>query len=221
MPALVSATMASHALTTTDAPTIPEVEEGAWERRRRLSSLRIELAALHLFAESGFDTITAEHVARSSGISERTFFRYFPAKEDVLLAMPRRVATRLCDAVRLRPPEEQLLESWRQAVKTGDFASPDDMQASLLLRRIVLQAPSIAGRLVADPVPAGLFVAITAERLGTDARDFRTNAVAAAISGALGVAVAQWIADPQAVNVRDVLGQALEALEVIGALRHA
>jgi AcrR family transcriptional regulator len=205
-----------------DAIAIPEaVEEGAWERRRRLSSLRIELAALRLFAESGFDTITAEHVARSAGISERTFFRYFPAKEEVLLAMQRRVATRLCDAVRSQPHGERLLDSWRSAVETGDFATADDLQASILLHRIVLQAPSIVGRLAADPVPVQLFVATTAERLGTDEYDFRTCAVSAAIRGALGVAVARWIAEPKAANVRTLLGESLDALEGIGTLQNA
>lgn len=47
---------------------------------------RLRLGALHLFETRGFDATTAEDIAQSAGISRRTFFRYFPVREDVLFS---------------------------------------------------------------------------------------------------------------------------------------
>ncbi|WP_402463330.1 TetR family transcriptional regulator [Isoptericola aurantiacus] len=45
---------------------------------------RLVLAALDLYAERGFDAATAADVAERAGVTERTFFRYFPDKREVL-----------------------------------------------------------------------------------------------------------------------------------------
>src|SRR5579863_10334509 len=52
-----------------------------WEPNARE---RLEKAALELFREHGFDETTAADIAARSGLTERTFFRYFADKREAL-----------------------------------------------------------------------------------------------------------------------------------------
>ena len=45
---------------------------------------RLEQAALELYRERGFDQTTVAEIAERAGLTERTFFRYFADKREVL-----------------------------------------------------------------------------------------------------------------------------------------
>ena len=45
---------------------------------------RLQIAALELFTQNGFDQTTAAQIAARAGVTERTFFRHFPDKREVL-----------------------------------------------------------------------------------------------------------------------------------------
>jgi AcrR family transcriptional regulator len=54
---------------------------GRWEPNARG---RLEQAALELFLERGFEQATVTEIARRAGLTQRTFFRYFADKREVL-----------------------------------------------------------------------------------------------------------------------------------------
>jgi AcrR family transcriptional regulator len=56
---------------------------GRWEPNARG---RLEEAAIELYAERGFDQTTVAEIAQRAGLTERTFFRYFPDKCEVLFS---------------------------------------------------------------------------------------------------------------------------------------
>ena len=61
----------------------PDLGAGAAGRRAR-APRELELIALRLFAEQGFDETTVDQIAAAAGVSRRTFFRYFDSKPAVL-----------------------------------------------------------------------------------------------------------------------------------------
>ena len=48
------------------------------------TEVRLRQAALELFLERGFDAVTVGDIAEKTGVTERTFFRYFGDKREVL-----------------------------------------------------------------------------------------------------------------------------------------
>ena len=45
---------------------------------------RLQQAALELYGDRGYDRTTAAEIAERAGVTERTFFRHFPDKREVL-----------------------------------------------------------------------------------------------------------------------------------------
>jgi AcrR family transcriptional regulator len=55
------------------------------ERKKAKTRVLLQDCALKLFREQGYDSTTIEQIAKAVDISLRTFYRYFPNKEDVVL----------------------------------------------------------------------------------------------------------------------------------------
>lgn len=62
-------------------PVVYDRSMGRWQPDSRG---RLQEAALALFAERGFDQVTAAEIAARAGLTERTFFRHFADKREVL-----------------------------------------------------------------------------------------------------------------------------------------
>ncbi|GAA1952725.1 TetR/AcrR family transcriptional regulator [Microbacterium deminutum] len=60
---------------------------GLRERKRARTSSAIHNAAVHLVLERGFDAATIDAISERADVSTRTFFNYFPSKEDAVLGI--------------------------------------------------------------------------------------------------------------------------------------
>ncbi len=66
---------------------------------------RLQSAALELLRERGYEGTTAAAIAARAGVTERTFFRYFPDKREVLFANEAMVRAQLTASVADAPEE--------------------------------------------------------------------------------------------------------------------
>ena len=64
---------------------------------------RLQQAALELFSERGYDRTTAVEIAARVGVTERTFFRYFPDKRETLFGGEALLRPALTEAVAAAP----------------------------------------------------------------------------------------------------------------------
>ncbi len=87
----------------------------------------LELIALRLFGERGFEVTTIEDIAAEAGIQRRTFHRYFSTKADVLWQgfdeEVARLRLALSEADRTLP----LMDSIREAVVAINHYTSDDI----------------------------------------------------------------------------------------------
>jgi AcrR family transcriptional regulator len=83
---------------------------------------RLGRAALELFAERGFEDTTVEEIAARAGVTERTFFRHFTDKREVLFAGSENLQALLVDGVIAAPKTASPMEAVTAALEaTGPF----------------------------------------------------------------------------------------------------
>src|SRR3954467_8608075 len=109
---------------------------GLRERKKEQTRHALESAALALFAEKGFDGTTVDEIAEACDVSQRTFFRYYGAKEDVLFADGDERLEALLAEIAARPADELAGRAVQAAFRstTADYA--EDRERLLLRSRI-------------------------------------------------------------------------------------
>ena len=109
-------------------------------------------AAISLFLAHGFDRVAVNEVAAAAEVSKPTLFRYFPAKEDLVL---HRFADHNGEAARVvrdRPPGVSPMTALHRHFRAGlDRREPvtglNDHPEVVAFHRLVFTTPSLAGRL--------------------------------------------------------------------------
>ena len=76
---------------------------GLRERKKAKTRAAIQHEALRLFRERGYEATTVDHIAEAVEISPSTFFRYFRAKEDLVLTDD--YDPLILEAIRAQPAE--------------------------------------------------------------------------------------------------------------------
>src|SRR5436305_13147445 len=89
---------------------------GRWEPGARE---RLQKAALELFATRGYEQTTAAEIAQSVGLTERTFFRHFSDKREVLFDGQQRLVQVFVDGARSAPAEASAIEAVESAVRNA------------------------------------------------------------------------------------------------------
>jgi AcrR family transcriptional regulator len=174
-------------------------------------------AALGLFEGRGYDATTCEDIAAAADVSVRTFFRYFDAKVDVVLAGrsdeegPQAVIAEVLD----RPAGEQPVAVLRRALRhpIGVLESQRDLVVRQV--RVMMATPSLETfrreqfHRFEDPLAAAI-----ATRLGRQPGDLDARLLAAATAAALRISIERWVASgARQETLRPLVDEAFDRLE--------
>lgn len=169
-------------------------------------------AALALFAERGYDAVSAAEIAARAGVTERTFFRHFASKREVLFDGETVLRHALLEAIAAVPietaPLDTLFRSFHAIVPllegNRSFAEPR--------QKIVERTPVLAERELAKMAALTQTLAQTLRARGTS-----EPVAAVAAHTAMGVfthATIAWLDDPR-IALDDRLSQATAALKAL------
>ena len=161
------------------------------ERKRERTRQALVDAASELFAAKGFEATTIAEIAARAEVGTRTFFSYFPTKEDVLFPeSDGRVHLALAAIADREPGEDPASVLLRALGEAGDAS--DDMTGPLAAMRIELtqQVASVRGRALqlqweAQREIARHLAAAYPDRLDEVSAAALVGAFVGAISGAL------------------------------------
>ncbi|MFD9687999.1 TetR family transcriptional regulator [Kitasatospora sp. NPDC001309] len=150
-------------MTTLPAPSLAE-------RKRRLVADELTRAALGLFAEHGFDAVTVDEIAAATGMSKRTFFRYFASKEDVVVRFLAELGDGMRAELAARPAGESPSTALRHTVWAAVDACAGHSEQTLRVVRLILGTPALRARLLEHQSQwREELAAELADRLGVDA----------------------------------------------------
>lgn len=126
---------------------------------------RLRDAALELYGEHGFDRTTAAEVAIHAGVTERTYFRHFADKREVVFDGEAALRAAMTDAVASAPdlPPLGVLRAAFLSVASG---AEEDRERQVHQHRVISSAPDLQERAATKAASLTGAVAEALERRG-------------------------------------------------------
>ncbi|UNO42260.1 TetR family transcriptional regulator [Streptomyces sp. MST-110588] len=173
---------------------------GLRERKKQRTRDALVRAALELFTRQGYEETTVDEIAEAVDVSQRTFFRYFANKEQVVFAVHDMVDKRVLEELRARPADEAPLEALRCAAMEVWDGAPAVIESVIPLElhmrsyRMIESTPAlVAAHLRRFSELEEQIACMIARREGLDVEaDPRPRVVVAAFSGVMRVAGKLW-----------------------------
>lgn len=154
---------------------------------------RLERAALELYLERGFDQATVGEIARRAGLSERTFFRHYADKREVLFQKQSALLGLLADAVAAQPDSSSPLQAVAAAFVSAAPMFESRREQACRRQQVIADHPGLQEREL-------IKLATIVDALGAALRARDVDPPAARLAAEAGVVVFKvafdrWIAD--------------------------
>jgi AcrR family transcriptional regulator len=177
---------------------------------------RLELAAVELFLEHGYDQTTAQRIATRAGVTERTFFRHFADKREVLFGGEAELRETLTSAIAAVPEGTKPLPTIQAAFHASVPLFERNRSVSEPGARLVATTPALHERSLAKTAS---LVDAMAEALRARGTEQRTAHLCAQIGmDTFRSATRQWQADGSvelATLVDEAFGQLREVVDTL------
>lgn len=183
---------------------------GRWEPNARG---RLERAALELYDDGGFEQTTVAEIAKRAGLTERTFFRYFADKREVLFAGASTLQELLVSNVASAPVELAPLDAVVVALENaGTILQENRDFAQRRHRAIVTNVELLERELIK--------LAALAAAMASALRNRGVSEPAASLTGEAGVAIfkvafERWVTDANEQTLPQMIQEAYVELRSV------
>jgi AcrR family transcriptional regulator len=176
---------------------------------------RLALAAIELYLEHGFEQTTVAEIAERAGLTERTFFRHFADKREVLFQGQDEFQRLFVGAVESAPDDATPLE----AVSAALYAAAADFQPrrpwSFERQKVIAANPGLQERELIKMANLATAIAATLRARGV-------GEPVASLAAQSGVAIfhvgfAEWIAAANNRSFSEIITEGLAALKSVTA----
>ena len=177
---------------------------------------RIEEAALELFAERGFESVTVSEIAARAELTERTFFRHFADKREVLFGGQSELLEFIAQAVIAAPQNVAPLDAVVQAFARVADEVIEERRALVAKRSVVIGA--VEGLREREL----LKLAALSQTIADALRSRGVAALAASLAAEAGVTVfkiafERWIEPANERPLAEWIGETLDQLKAVTA----
>ncbi|MDP4510108.1 TetR/AcrR family transcriptional regulator [Nonomuraea turcica] len=128
------------------------MEETRRERKKRQTRQLLIHAAVQLFTEQGYEQTTGAQIAAAADVSTKTFFNYFPSKEDVLFADVEQFYGLALEVIADRAPDDTVAQVLRRTyhrvianyLSQGPWAG--DPKLKEVYKRLLATVPAVQAK---------------------------------------------------------------------------
>jgi AcrR family transcriptional regulator len=173
---------------------------------------RLQQAALELFGSRGYEQTTATDIAQSVGLTERTFFRHFSDKREVLFYGQDAFVQAFLDGIAAAPPDASPMELVGCALQSAARMFPDERRARSRTRQLIIaQNPALQER--ESHKLAGLATTLADALRARGVDDLAATLAAESAATVFGIAFSQWIGKGETRSFAEIAEHVLRELQ--------
>ncbi len=185
---------------------------GRWEPNARG---RLEEAALALYGERGFDQTTVAEIAQRAGLTERTFFRYFADKREVLFWGAGALQELLVSAVADAPDSATPMEAAAAAIEAAGRLLQERRESARRRQSVIAANAGLRERELIKLASLSSALADALRRRGVS--DPAASLSAEAGMAVFKVAVERWLNDTRRRDLSRLIRETLDELKAVTA----
>ena len=176
---------------------------------------RLARAALELYVEHGFDQTTVAQIAQRAGLTERTFFRHFADKREVLFRGSNELESLLVAAIAAAPEPTAPIDAIAAALDAAGRAMQENRDGARLRQSVIVANPELRERELIKLAKLSTALAAALRERGVD--DLTAELTAEAGIAVFRVAFTRWVDDAEAPEFPQVIRESLDQLKAVTA----
>ncbi|MFF2183541.1 TetR family transcriptional regulator [Streptomyces sp. NPDC058155] len=185
---------------------------GRWEPNARG---RLEQAALDLFGERGFEQTTTAQIAERAGLTERTFFRHYSDKREVLFGGSQLLEKTFVDTLTATPETATPIDAMASTLATVAGFFVERHEFARQRQTIILASAELRERELIKLASLSAALAATLRLRGV--KDPAASLTAEAGIAVFKIGFERWVADSGERSLADHLRESLDELKAVAA----